>query len=523
MLELNKQESEDLGINILIKNAALFPKKEPLFKKYISKIPVTESEIKLRQDLAKDLFKNKGLRHMLAELLPRFELMNSMAVKKSADTSTMYKVSSRLAELECFTELVNRISEHAKTAEVSSSWMKELFSITQAEAAKPDFQRLCRELPGIAKRMRGIRSVSIGVNLDKNNIPFQATLLDIHTEPFRGKGGNLVSKLFGGTSNSGIAQLHSVPSKSDGDMLISIEDGGYGVNPMMVPLFKDLDEILKKTSGSIDKEIKQYMHIYSGLLGSKYEELHFTISMLDFLESFSLPLCFPHIMSAEKRTLEIEDCWNINLAVDFKNENRINEVVTNDVQLTPEKGFVLLTGPNSGGKTVYAVMASQAQILAQLGLPVPGSAAYISPVNRVLTHFQIEERPGELSGRFGEEIQRMKEIIESLALIDATDGTSLLIMNESFSSTNTGESIVIAEDLLKYFAKKGVRGIFATHFHELASKLPLLKNENNFASGFISLVVRRGTHKVQEDAPEGHSYAKELAKSLGLDLDALKA
>lgn len=523
MLQLNKQETEDIGINILIKNAAGYPRKEPLFNRFFADIPVTEADIKVRQELAKDLFHNTSLRQMLAELLPRFELMNSMANQKSADTSTMYKVASRLGELECFTELVSRLAEHAKTAEVSSDWMKELFTIAQTEAAKPDFQNLCRELPAIAKRMRGIRSVSIGVNLDKNFIPYQATLLDIHTVPFRGKGGNIVSKLFGGSSKAGIAQLHSVPSKSEGDMLVSLEDGGYGVNPLLVPLFKDLDDILKKTSGSIEKEIKQYMHIYSGLLGSKYEELHFTISMLDFLASFNLPLCFPAIMEPDKRKLEIEDCWNINLAYDFKSENRINEVVTNDVQLTPNKGFVLLTGPNSGGKTVYAVMASQAQILAQLGLPVPGSAAFISPVNKIYTHFQIEERPGELTGRFGEEIQRMKEIIESLDRITEADETSLLIMNESFSSTNTGESIVIAEDLLKYFAKKGVRGIFATHFHELASKLPLLNDDTNFACGFVSLVVRRGTHKVQEDVPEGHSYAKELAKSLGLDLDALKA
>lgn len=516
MLQLNRQELEDLGVNILIKKAAGFPRKEPLFKCFFADIPTAEKDIQSRQELAKDLFQNKELRKMLAELLPRFELMNTMANQKSADTGTMYKVSSRLGELECFVDLIIQLSKHSQTAEVTSQWLKDLFTIAIDEVKKEDFQRLSKELPAIAKRMRGIRSISIGVNLDKNFVPFQATLLDIHTEPFSGNGSNIVSKLFGGSKNSGIAQLHSVPSKSDGDMLISIEDGGYGVNPMMVPLFKDLDDVMKKTSGSIEKEIKQYMHIYTGLLGSKYEELHFTIAMIDFLESFSLPLCFPVVLDAGKRSLEIEESWNVNLAHDFKLANRINDIVLNDIYLAADKGFGLLTGPNSGGKTVYAVMLSQAQILFQLGLPIPGSAAFISPVKKIYTHYQVEERPGELTGRFGEEIQRMKEILPEL------DEQSLLIMNESFSSTNTGESIVIAEDLLKYFASKGVRGIFATHFHELASKLPLLNNGDNATSQFVSLVVRRGSHKVDEDAPEGHSYARELAKSLGLDLDALK-
>ena len=137
-------------------------------------------------------------------------------------------------------------------------------------------------------------------------------------------------------------------------------------------------------------------------------------------------------------------------------------VVANDLD-TEGLPLLFITGANRGGKTTFLRALGVAQLFFQAGLFVP-AAGYRAGVRRgVFTHFVRPEEEGRREGKFLEELTRMN------ALIDAMGPGALLLMNESFASTNEREATLVAEGLLRALAESGVRVAFVTHLYRLAA------------------------------------------------------
>jgi len=153
-------------------------------------------------------------------------------------------------------------------------------------------------------------------------------------------------------------------------------------------------------------------------------------------------------------------------------------IVTNDVSMDDDGRIGILTGPNQGGKTTYTQMVGLCQLLGQTGLWVPAAQARLSPVDNIYTHYPVEEHLARGTGRFGDEAQRLSQIF--------AHGTrhSLVLLNESLASTNPGESLYIAQDIVRILRRLGARAIFATHLHELAADVAAL---NASTAGRVAL------------------------------------
>jgi DNA mismatch repair ATPase MutS len=194
------------------------------------------------------------------------------------------------------------------------------------------------------------------------------------------------------------------------------------------------------------------------------------VQLMERLRSRGLPVCRPEIAPMTERVCELHEAYNLTLALhQMAHADDTARIVTNDVHLGDDGRICILTGPNQGGKTTYTQMVGICQILAQAGLWVPAARARISPVDNIYTHFPVEEQVAKGTGRFGDEAQR-------LSLIFAR-GTrhSLVLLNESLASTNAGESLYIAQDIVRVLRRLGARAIFATHLHELAADLAALR------------------------------------------------
>ena len=83
----------------------------------------------------------------------------------------------------------------------------------------------------------------------------------------------------------------------------------------------------------------------------------------------------------------------------------------------------------------------------------------------VLTHFTRGEEAGLDAGRLEAELRRLSE------LVDAARPTSLVLLNESLSSTNERDGAVIAAEVVTALADGGVTVWYVTHLHELARAL----------------------------------------------------
>jgi DNA mismatch repair ATPase MutS len=197
-------------------------------------------------------------------------------------------------------------------------------------------------------------------------------------------------------------------------------------------------------------------------------------------------------------------------------------IVLNDVCLDDSARLYILTGPNQGGKTTYTQGLGVMQILGQAGLFVPARSAVLSPVDHVESHFPSEEKGSLETGRLAEEARRLS------ALFDRITDRSLVLLNETLSSTSPGEGLYLAEDVVKGLRLSGARGVFATHLHELAERAELLNAEVEGGSRIGSLVAgigaaadrpggeARRTYQIRKGPPMGKSYARDIAERYGI-------
>ena len=161
--------------------------------------------------------------------------------------------------------------------------------------------------------------------------------------------------------------------------------------------------------------------------------------------------------------------------------------------------------------------------MTQLGMRVAAEALTVSPADGIFTHFPEGAEDTIDKGRLGEECARLREIFEEVT------GDSMILLDESLSSTGAFEASYIAAEILTGFAVVGCRGIFSTHLHELASAVPEI-NERAMAEGGVridTLVAGieegRRSFLIKRARPDGRSYARDIAEKYGLSLDGIRA
>lgn len=197
------------------------------------------------------------------------------------------------------------------------------------------------------------------------------------------------------------------------------------------------------------------------------------------------------------------------------------EVVLNDLSFDEDGEFFILTGPNKGGKTTYIRSIGIAQVLFQAGCFVPALRAEMSIADAVYTHFPEEETLGIDKGRLGKEAERMSVIINN------STSESLVLLNETFSSTRRIDGYYLGRDVLKILMKIKCKGIYVTHFGELADDIEALNEEVHEGSKLACLVAGivdsdnmgltgNRTFKIQRMKSVGLGYSMDIVFKHGL-------
>ena len=160
------------------------------------------------------------------------------------------------------------------------------------------------------------------------------------------------------------------------------------------------------------------------------------------------------------------------------------------------------------------------QAMAQLGLPVPAEKAVLSPVDAIFTHFPTGAEDTIDKGRLGEECARLGEIFDVL-----TD-RSLVLLDETLSSTGAFEASYIAAEVLAGLSMARCRAIFSTHLHELAGEIEGINARTVPLGGVpIDTLVAgiegegKRSFRILRAKPDGKSYARDIAVKYGLTYD----
>ena len=222
----------------------------------------------------------------------------------------------------------------------------------------------------------------------------------------------------------------------------------------------------------------------------------------------------PDIAPLDERVFDADELYNPAVALKLPEGE---EIVPNDVRFNENDATIyVLTGPNRGGKSVITCALGLGIAMMQLGMFVPAKYAKISPVDAIFTHFPTGADDTIDKGRLGEECARLGEIF------DAVTSHSLVLLDESFSSTGSFEGSYIAAEVLSGISMVRCRCLFATHLHELASEIDRINNDAVSRGGakIDTLVagIEEGqrSFKIYKAKPDGKSYARDIAERYGL-------
>ncbi|CAH2072047.1 unnamed protein product [Thlaspi arvense] len=139
--------------------------------------------------------------------------------------------------------------------------------------------------------------------------------------------------------------------------------------------------------------------------------------------------------------------------------------VPNNVKIGGSKqaSFILLTGPNMGGKSTLLRQVCLAVILAQIGADVPAESFELSPVDRIFVRMGAKDHIMAGQSTF------LTELSETAVMLSSATQNSLVVLDELGRGTATSDGQAIAESVLEHFIDKvQCRGMFSTHYHRLS-------------------------------------------------------
>ena len=191
--------------------------------------------------------------------------------------------------------------------------------------------------------------------------------------------------------------------------------------------------------------------------------------------------------------------------------------VPNGVKMGPDNGvFLLVTGPNMGGKSVYLRQTALLTLMAQMGSFVPAKSARIGLADRIFTRVGASDELSRAQSTF------MVEMTEAANILNNATPRSLVILDEIGRGTSTYDGVSLAWGITEFLHDRiGCRTLFATHYHELAQlaeSLPGLRNCN--------ALVHEGTdgivflHQIAPGSAD-KSYGIHVAQRAGVPEEVL--
>jgi DNA mismatch repair protein MutS len=233
--------------------------------------------------------------------------------------------------------------------------------------------------------------------------------------------------------------------------------------------------------------------------------------LVDEQENAGLYFCVPQLNEQPDSPQHVEDGFDIALAA--VGGTARPRVVPNEMSLDPPERVIVVSGPNQGGKTTFARMFGQLYYLAALGLPVPARSARLLIADAIYTHFERPEFLEDLKGKLEDELVRVRDI---LSLVSER---SVLVMNESFSSTSLEDNRFIGRHVLENVIAKRALCVYVTFVDELSRLGPAV---TSYVSEVLPDDPSKRTFKVRRRPADGKAYARTLAQKYGVTGEQIK-
>ena len=284
------------------------------------------------------------------------------------------------------------------------------------------------------------------------------------------------------------------------DMGIDLRECDYLPRRITPELTKLLSTLYNGLWEELSKLYSRYISYPEKDLLLYIDQLDFYISVYKVMQRVKekgIPLCFAKIHP--KESIRILTAHDITL---FSKE--CENIIPNDILFDTKDPFFFLSGANGGGKTTYLRTCGVNTVFSLLGCPVPAKSSHICMLDSIGTHFPRDER-FDSDGRFLDEQKRVDTLIDNMGK------RSLVLLNETYSTTNEAKAARMTVALTRKLYAEKQFGVYVTHQKSvLKEDIPLLackvdKDDEN-----------KRTYKIERINSIGSSYAEDVLKKYAL-------
>ncbi len=470
--------------------------------------------IKYRQQTINDMMRLPEIRDTLSRVHPILDDIRQLRQLDRENSGSGDSYLYSITEIELYVSCIEALNEGFSPIKekIESNAFRTLSDFITELFESEYFKELCKKLEALASHVHDVKSITVGVNLDRQLRPESAGVISVNSEQF--KSGKVLDKIlrfsFKNDAFTCIAELSPFgkgQSENRKEALVGAFNGA-------------IEEVFRSSVKGWRNIVGEYVLDNTDFLLRLLPEIEFVSRATELMNELSRhPGCkitVPEVMPKESKEFSAVGLYNPRVALMID-----DEIVTNDFEFDDNARIYVLTGPNRGGKSVITVAVGASQALCQLGLPVPAESARISVADGIFTHFPEGADDTIDKGRLGEECARLKEIF------DFSTENSLILLDESLSSTGAYEATYIASEILSGFAVQRCRGIFSTHLHDLAASVGEINQRSKEYGGIAIDTLVAGieegkrSFKIFRAKPDGKSYAKDIADKYGLSFESL--
>ncbi|HET9441634.1 MAG TPA: endonuclease MutS2 [Longimicrobiales bacterium] len=287
------------------------------------------------------------------------------------------------------------------------------------------------------------------------------------------------------------------------------------------PVAIDLMNRLRELELAEVREVQRMLRELTASVHPHAEELHVTLAQLVVLDTIYARARYaashgghrPQLQPRERRDYRVFGAYHPLLLAQAQKHD---DVVPFELVLEDDEHTLLVSGPNTGGKTVFLKAAGLISLLTQSGIIPPVGPGTMLPVFADVFADIGDEQSIEASlSTFSAHLKNLREILER------ADDHSLVLVDEMGSGTDPAEGGALAQAILINLTRRGALTIATTHLGQLKLLAGAEAGVVN-ASLQFDAVELRPTYRLQKGIP-GRSYGLAIARRLGFPLNVLQA